>query len=293
MAVFVSASDESDGGKVRTTFWHGGWVMQEPDWIQYFVPAWQERILDAHPAIPFLHMTDIRNPEWRQEHGLSWLQAQDKLDEAAAIIDTMGSLYPLATNMSGGVFLDAHGKKKVVENVARTRGARFLPDHFAFNTYVFSVLKYVHTKHPGTEKVDFEVEHKKGVFEKMKQYYDCFAESLLELGAPELAKYLGKLIPGGKERVPLQAADMLCWHASRAELGTLRGRDLNRAATLLKRKGQCIELPDAIHHDLAHAFVEKMNENDLAAPPSRLPLRAKVGASAGRLRIARHSQCRG
>jgi len=262
MAVFVSASDESDGGHHRSTFWHGGWVAPESDWFSYFSPAWQERVLDAKPAIPFLHMTDIRDPQWCTEHGVSWLQAQDKLDEAVRLIDSMGSLYPITTNMSGGVFLDARGKKKVMENVAGDKGARFLVDHFSFNTYVYTVLKYIHARHPEAEKVDFIVERKEGVFEKLKQFYGTFEDSLKMVGAPELVKYLGKITSAGKDRVPVQAADMLCWRASRADLGVLKDRDLMRAAVLFNRKGKVIPLPDEIHYDLARAFTEKINEQE-------------------------------
>jgi hypothetical protein len=62
MAVFVSASDESDGGCHRSRFWHGGWVAPEKDWVTYFAPARQERVLDVEPSIPFLNATDMRDP---------------------------------------------------------------------------------------------------------------------------------------------------------------------------------------------------------------------------------------
>lgn len=262
MTVFISASDESDGGHHRSTFWHGGWVGPKPDWFSYFAPAWQERVLDAKPAIPFLHMTDIRDPKWCKEHGVSWLQAQDKLDEAVRITDSMGSFYPITTNMSAGVFLDAHGKKKVMQNVAGNKGARFLVDHFSFNTYVYTVLHYIHDRHPEAEKVDFIVEHKDGVFEKLRQFYETFEDSLKMIGAPELAQYLGEIIPAGKDHVPVQAADMLCWHASRADLGVLKGRDLTRATVLFNRKGKVIPLPDDIHYELARSFADKINEQE-------------------------------
>jgi len=262
MAVFVSASDESDGGHHRSTFWHGGWVAPEIDWFNYFAPAWQERVLDAKPKIPFLHMTDIRDPGWRKVRGITWLQAQDKMDEATILIDQMGSLYPITTNMSGGAFLDAHGKKKVMENVAKNKAARFLVDHFSFNVYVYTVLHYVHAKHPEAEKVNFIVERKEGVFEKLKQFYETFGDALNIIGAPELIKYLGEITPAGKDRVPVQAADMLCWHASRADMGLLKGRDLMRAATIFNRKGKVIPLPDKIHFELASAFAEKINETE-------------------------------
>jgi hypothetical protein len=261
VAVFVAASDESDGGHHRSRFWHGGWIAPEPDWSRYFVPAWQERVLDAKPSIPYLHMTDIRDPGWCRKHGITWLQAQDKMDEAAILIDQMGSLYPITTNMNGGVFLDAHGKKKVIQNVKGDKAARFLVDHFSFNAYVHTVLHHIHAAHPEAEKVDFIVERKEGVFEKLKQFYDTFGDALKIIRAPELVKYLGEIIPGGKDCVPSQAADVLCWHTSRADLGLLKGGDATRAATILNRRGKIISLPDKIHYELAHAFAEKMNEN--------------------------------
>jgi len=260
MAVFVSASDESDGGHQRSTFWHGGWVAPEMDWFAYFAPAWQERVLDAKPKIPFLHMTDIRDPNWCNEHGLSWDEAQTKMDTAAILIDQMGSLYPVTINSSGGAFLDAHGKKKVMESVSGKKAARFLVDHHSFNVYVYTVLNYIHAKHPDTEKVDFIVERKEGVFEKLKQFYDTLGDSISKIGHPELVKYLGELTPAGKKRVPVQAADMLCWHASRADLGLLKGRDAMRAATIFNRKGTVIPLPDKVHFELARAFTEKLNQ---------------------------------
>lgn len=262
MAVFISASDESDGGHHRSTFWHAGWIAPEPDWCRFFAPAWQERVLDDPPKIPYLHMTEIRDSQWRKEHGVSWLQAQDKIDEAVRVIDSMGSLYPIAINMSGGVFLDAHGKKKVIENVAGDKGARFLVDHFSFNAYVYGVLQYIHAVHPDAKKVDFIVERKEGVFEKLKQFYETFGNSLPMIGAPELVRYLGEINAAGKDRIPVQAADVLCWYASRADLGVLKGRDLARAAVLLKRKGKLIPLPDEIHYDLASSFAQKINEQE-------------------------------
>jgi hypothetical protein len=76
---------------------------------------------------------------------------------------------------------------------------------------------------------------------------------------PELKKYIGDFIPVGKDRPPVQMADMLCWHVSRAELGILKGRDAMRAATIF-RKGKHIPLPDRIHVAMAESFAKKMKE---------------------------------
>lgn len=262
MAVFVSASDETDGGHHRSKFWHGGWLMPETNWYSYFAPAWQERVLDAEPKIPYLHMTEIRDPVWCKEHGITSHQAQDKMDMAAILINQMGSLCPVTVSANAGVFLDAHGKKRIIKNSGEKKPARFLIDHYCFNAYLFTVLRYVHSEHPEAEKVDFLVESKDGVFEKIEQFYAGFAESLKYVGHPELVKYLGELTAVGKERPPVQAADMLCWHVSRADLGLLKQRDADRAATIFDgRQGPIVELPDKIHFELASAFAEKMNES--------------------------------
>lgn len=261
MAVFVSASDESDGGHHRSKFWHGGWLMPETDWYSYFAPAWQERVLDEKPKIPYLHMTEIRDPGWCKEHGLTWDQAQEKMDMAAILISQMGSLQPAVVNADAGVFLDAHGKKKIMKNPGDAKPARFLVDHYCFNAYVLGVLNYIHTKYPETEKVDFVVELKEGVFEKLKQFFATFTNSLDYIGQSHLNKYVGELTAVSKDRVPVQAADMLCWHVSRADLGLLKGRDADRAATIFHgRKGPIIDLPDELHHALAESFAAKMKE---------------------------------
>jgi hypothetical protein len=260
--VFLAASDESDGGNHRSQFWHGGWVGPETDWYNCYVPAWQERVLEAKPDIPYLHMTDIRDPEWLSKHGVSWHEAQDKMDEAAILLDQMGSLYPVTMDANAGAFLDAHGKKKVIQNAGDKKPSRFLIDHFSFNAYVFAVLSYVHHMHPEAEKVDFMVERKDGVWEKLKQFYEGFGDGLDYIKMPELKKYMGEFIPVGKDRAPVQMADMLCWHVSRADLGLLKGRDVLRANTIFNRKGKRIPLADELHGKMAQAFAEKMNESE-------------------------------
>lgn len=71
MAIFVAASDESAGSDEHSLFLFAGWIGPEKDWSQFFVPAWQERVLDGPPRIPYLHMTEIRSKEFREKCGLS------------------------------------------------------------------------------------------------------------------------------------------------------------------------------------------------------------------------------
>jgi hypothetical protein len=53
------------------------------------------RVLDGPPRIPYLHMTEMRSSGWRNEHGLSRLDADDRIDSAITVIDQMQSLYPI------------------------------------------------------------------------------------------------------------------------------------------------------------------------------------------------------
>jgi hypothetical protein len=147
-----------------------------------------------------------------------------------------------------------------MESVSGKKAARHLADYFSFNAYVLTVLHYINLNHPESERVDFVVDRNEGVFEKLKQFYDTFEKWTRAYRSPGLAKYLGELIPAGKERVSVQAADILCWHASRHDFGLLKGRDAMRAAVMFNRKKKIIPLTDELHAKLARAFTEKLNE---------------------------------
>jgi hypothetical protein len=232
MAVFVSASDETLGGGI---FHHAGWLAPESDWSGIFAPAWQELVLDGPPSIPYLHMTEIRSREWRQIHNLSDADAESRVDAACRVMGGMKSLCALCSQASGDTFVRLFRSHKILTK----KGARkqYEPDHLCFLGYVYLVLNWVNVKHPDAEKVDFIVEKKKCVFEQIDEFYEGLAEMFEELGAPELIPLMGKLIPGGKERAPLQAADVLCWHTQRAELGSLTGADAARFESIAHRPG--------------------------------------------------------
>jgi hypothetical protein len=85
-----------------------------------------------------------------------------------------------------------------MESVSGKKAARHLADYFFFNAYVLTVLHYINLNHPESERVDFVVDRKEGVFEKLKQFYDTFEKWTRAYRSPCLAKYLGELIPAGK-----------------------------------------------------------------------------------------------
>src|ERR1700754_5288913 len=101
MGIYVAAGDESDGPKQDGWFLFGGFVAPAEDWTRWFAPAWTERVLQGPPAIPYLHMVDIRSPNWCKQHGLTRLQAEDRIDAAVKVIRTLGSLGRVQTQFDG------------------------------------------------------------------------------------------------------------------------------------------------------------------------------------------------
>lgn len=242
MAVFVSFSDESSGQDHRSIFWHGGFVGPEEDWSKLFAPAWQERVLGrSSQAIPYLHMTEIRSRAWREAHGLSDEEAERRVDEAFLVIESVGSLIPISSHINAGRFRDEFQSKMRVASGAMKK---FEPDYLGFLGYVFTVLAHIDRENPETEKIDFVVERKSGVTKHIQEFYDSMPKAMEELGLTSQATLLGELIPASKERIPLQAADMLCWYSRRAQAETLSDVDANRYATISRRKGRRQEWTD-------------------------------------------------
>lgn len=252
MAVFVAASDETSGGNVFSVYHYAGWIAPEPDWTLYFAPAWQERVLDGPPKIPYLHMTEMRSKAWRNQYGITEADAEERLDEAARVIDQMGSFFPLMFTINGADFNPLYKEHKVI--VASGGSKDFQPDFLAFIAYAYGVLKYVHDKHPSAEQVDFLVENNSEITKHIYEFYKSMAGALNHIGAPELIPLLGRFLPGGKDRVPLQAADYLCWHSRRADSDTLDRRDAARFGTIASRKGARLIIPKEVMTGLSDSF---------------------------------------
>jgi hypothetical protein len=261
MAVFLAASDETSGGNIFAPYHYAGWLAPEPDWTRFFTPAWRERVLDGPPKIPYLHMTDIRSRAWREQWHVTQTDADERLDEAARVIDTMGSLYPLKLTIDASISRPLYKPHKMIA----ASGAKkdYQPDFLAFTSYALAVLIQVKLKHPDVEKVDFLVENNSEITKHIYELYKAMPVGLDHIKRPELIPLLGKFIPGGKDRVPLQAADYLCWHSQRADAGTLSDvRDARRWNTISHRKGFNLPLDASLLTDLAQAFAERGKENE-------------------------------
>ncbi|HEX3351824.1 MAG TPA: hypothetical protein VHS34_03295 [Terriglobales bacterium] len=261
MAVFIAASDETSGGNALSTYLYSGWVMPESDWFNCFTPAWQERVLDGPPKIPFLHMTDMRKKTWREKWKVTELDADERMDEAARVIDHMGSMYPVTISIDGEMFQSLYKTHKFLSASGGVKD--FQPDFLAFLPYVYVVLLNLNKRNPEAEKVDFMVENNSQITKHIYELYQAMAAALTHIGASNLIPLLGGFLPVDKTRVPVQAADYLCWHARRAKAETLTDkRDLRRWNTISHRTGVYYEMERDVMFGLAEAFNEYGRENE-------------------------------
>ena len=253
--VYLAASDESSGANSLSDFQITGWLAPEQDWQRFFAPAWQERVLDRSPKIPFLHVTDMRSRTWREEHSITQLQANDRLDEASDIINTMGSLYPVQIKVVGRDFRKLfHQTEFQTSSGARKR---YEPDYYAYLPYAYALLCGVKIMFSEAERIDFMVEQKSGITPQMQGFHESLPEALRHIDRSDLLPLLGKFIPGMKQDIPLQAADFLCWHSQRAEAETLDESDARRWYRMARMKGFSFEMTEELMRPLAEAFQQE------------------------------------
>lgn len=239
MAVFISASDESAGKDRSDPFVLAGFVASERDWSEIFAPAWQRLILDGPPKIDYLHMTEMRSRGWREENGLSDEDAIQRIDRAISAIGVADFLMPIGLTVSGADICDAFAGTRVKSPMSKRKSSAFEPDFFCFLGYAMMVLDYVTNEHPECEKVDFIVERNGKITDFIGHFHDSLDENFTALGRPDLARLVGELLPVGKDRIPAQAADVLCWHSARAlKPGSMDNDDQRRFEILSRKAGR-------------------------------------------------------
>lgn len=254
MAVFVAGLDETNTQGEDPVFVSGGYLAPEADWSQYFANSWDERVLNYRGRrIPYFHTTELRSQTFRKKHGISSLDADGRMNEAARIIRSAGYLRIVSTEISA-----ASLRKLVIEPVRRVgvglkRTAK-TPDFYCFLSFVITCIKGVRQEFPDAEKVDFLVERK----DKVTPMLVASRDDIIEGVSPEDAALVGEILPVGKERVPVQAADFLMWHIQRLFSGTLTApSDQRRCASLFSKPGYHGEWNDDMLRKLGDRFVAR------------------------------------
>jgi hypothetical protein len=235
VAVFVAYSDESGVADPGGEFLVSGYVADELEW-PWVASAWQDRVLNGPPPLPYLHMREIRDEEWRNQHGISFNDSENRISEAVRVLYSMGAMSALASVIKRVDLQEViHSKFKRKKQIPVGLDE---PDYLCFLAYASFVLAEVHENYPLATRVNFIVSRKNNVTEHYKDFVETMKQ-YFEQHQPELSSLVGDLIPASMEDLlPLQAADVLCWHLQRyyAEKG-YRDRTIeNRGWYLLKER---------------------------------------------------------
>ena len=209
VAVYTAYSDESGSGDGRGLFLMAGYAASSEFW-PCVVDAWQERVLEAPPKIPYLHVSEIRHEKFRKKHTIAAWQAESKIETAIDILRASGGLQGAVASIDVATleavriqFKSASGK--------RPGYSLREPDYVCYLEYAYSVLDEVHAAFPDVESVDFVVSIKTKVTDHIKHFHEDL-RTALDRHRPDLAALVGRLIPDDMRRAPgLQMADVLCW----------------------------------------------------------------------------------
>lgn len=211
--VFQADGDETERGNQTGPFVFGGWVAPVLDWQDKLAPEWEERVLNGRPVLPYLHVAELLSRDGRAKYGLTRKQAEARIEKAIKVIRRVPSLTPVWTNIDGGHFRDAFKGTRMIRRTMQPGVFPLEPDYMGFHGFAIAVLIYISKQHPNAETVDFLIEEKPPVTHRMKDFFDSLPQALQARGFPHLVPLIGEFIPGGKKRVPLQAADLMLWYA--------------------------------------------------------------------------------
>ncbi|MFP5210016.1 MAG: hypothetical protein ACLGRW_12080 [Acidobacteriota bacterium] len=260
MAVYLCGIDETSGRTQRDKFLMSGFLAPECEWTDNISPSWERRVLAGPPRIPYLHMTDMRSPKWREEYGLSRVDADARIDAAIDVIDEAKTLVPIGIEVNGGKVRDNLSGMRVVH--PKNGNAALGPDYLCFMAYSYLALKHVAESYPDAKKVDFLVERNGRTTAFIQEFHRGLGRCFEVMERPDLAKLLGKLLPASKERIPVQAADVLCWHTARPK-ETMDELDLRRWEKLSTKIGFRSTLSGEFIRELAVILSEPENSEDV------------------------------
>jgi hypothetical protein len=233
MTTFVAAADETEAGNQLGLFMYGGFVAPVHFWEDWFVPAWEERVLNTRPNIPYMHISEVRTSRWQRQQGISKSRVEAGINEAARVIASSGALHHVRNEMDGGHFRSVFRETRVIRRSKQPGLYQFQPDYIGFLGFAYGALDFVWREYPGAERVDFVIERKSGITQHVTEFHASLGESLAQKGETHLVPLIGELIPGGKETVSLQAADFVMWHQRRFMCGECDASDIRRLTWML------------------------------------------------------------
>jgi hypothetical protein len=238
VSVYVAFSDESAIADTGGEFLVAGYVASEENW-EWITRAWQERVLDGPPRLPYLHMTDIRSSAWRAENSISFNDAENRVSEAVRILYGSGGLTAMAS------VIKRKDITEIIHSLYPTKKKIPLgldePDYACYMAYLGIMLIRVRAVSPAATLVNFVCSSKnKKITKGLNAIMDVTRAYLMD-NWPERAPLLGNLIPASPQlQLPLQSADVLCWHLQRYYSGTFDRTEESRMWYLLKERDGAI-----------------------------------------------------
>lgn len=234
MTVYVAYSDESATPDNDGPFIVGGYVTPALAWPD-FSKKWAENVLLPAPEIPYMHVVELRSKVFRAKHGLTWEDNLAKVAAASKTIYDHKDVWACFGAISRQKLQEIYRK---IEKSGR-RYQEFLkePDYMCFLSYAFYLIAHVSDLRPEVTRIDFVVSKK----QRVSHYYSKFQEEMRDFlndYNPALGKLVGDLIPANMEdRVPLQAADVLCWHLQKHYSNAVEPEDVSNLNLLMESSG--------------------------------------------------------
>lgn len=217
MTTFIAAADETADHKPPGNFYYVGVSAPRGDWESFIAPAWKERVLGRSPRLPYAHATDMVSVGGRARLQLSDLEADRRLDEAAAVIRSAGSLIPVAFGVNRADFEEVMAGRRFLHNDGK-RKITLAPDHLLFVYLAFRQLELIVERYgEQVERVDFVVERNGPLAHLIDGYRQELIDGLKFIEKDVLVPFVGSVTAVDKSSVPPQIADMLGWHTRNVE----------------------------------------------------------------------------
>jgi hypothetical protein len=247
MKRYVAYSDESAIGGSTGEFLVAGYAAAEDEW-PCFERAWADRVLSGRYPIPYLHIIDIRDLPWLESHSVRY--ADSIVDEAIRVLYSTGALSAYCSVMRRD-HLQAAIQSRYSTRRRIPRGLN-APDYACFMGFAGSAVRHCTQFHDDVGRVDFVVSEKENISKHMHEVLEILKTNP---DAPPEVALIGTVTVGEMETcLPLQAADVLCWHIQRYFSGKYSRLDEGRMWSLLK------ERDGVLHHwergDLDAAGIE-------------------------------------
>jgi hypothetical protein len=254
VAVYVAYSDETGTPNPDGAFVVGGYVEPENEW-PHFSKNWADNVLSSPPAIPYLHMVEIRSKKFRADHGLT---DADGLAKVTAAVNTIRS-----DNHIRRYFGTVHrGGLKTVQERIEQSGFKYPPylkdpDYMCFLAFARALVTDIATERSDVTQVNFMVAKKSPVTHHYQGFRDELKSWFQEFN-PSLAPLIGDLIPVSMDsHMPLQAADCFLWHLQRSYAQNLSAEDEKNVDLLEQTPGGGTEWSVDMLFAFANSFKEK------------------------------------